>query len=327
VRRNDHRYLEPDPPPVARPRRRGPGSRAATHNRNTHNQEDTVTNLCATGCGRPVADTGYLCHSDNNSCTALTAGHLEYIANTASELDVTITRRDKLGDGTGRSNETPLPFNEDAAAAARDIHDAIATIAGDIAAARGLALADDPLRAAWIRANTTTPRRSPQQTAAAARYIKTHLRWLRCQPRAGAAALRIQEVARQLTRAIDSHPVLTDLGPCGNDGCEGRLLAGHGDRYARCRDGCGWVASVAETTGLLLDWARDQLFTADELSSLISKWHTRRRVPPGTIRSWAARGLLPRKGKAGRAWLYNLGDAIDLADRLIPTTTEQELAA
>jgi hypothetical protein len=274
-------------------------------------------------CARPVADTGYLCHSDHNNCTTLAAGHLEFLAKNASELDVTITRRDKLGDGTGRSNETPLPFNETASDTARELHRTIVGLAMDIAATRKLDLDLDPLR----RPLTRYPIGSAARLAAAARYIKAHLRWLRCQPIAGSAYDSIEYAARALARAIDAHPALTDLGPCGNDGCDGRLLAGHGDRYAKCREGCGWIANVAETTGLLLEYARDLLLTADEISTLLSKWSTRRRIPAGTIRSWATRGLLPRKGKDGRAFLYNLGDAIDLADHLIPTSVEQELAA
>jgi hypothetical protein len=282
-------------------------------------------------CGRPVADTGYLCHSENTNCTALMSGHLEHLAKNARELEVTITRRDKLGEGTGRSHETPLPFNEAAAETAREIHCDVRSIANIIDRTRGLADDLDTMRRSWRAA---AARDLFAETAAAARYIQHHLRWVRAQgflvndePFALVACKRVQDAARALARAIDSHPTLTDLGPCGNEGCEGRLLAGHGDRYAKCREGCGWVANVAETTGLLLEYARDLLLTADEISTLLSKWSTRRRIPAGTIRSWATRGLLPRKGKDGRAFLYNLGDAIDLADHLIPTSVEQGLAA
>lgn len=284
-----------------------------------------MTAIECVNCRRPVADSWYLCHSDNTSCTALTFGHLDLIRRVLPELEVTVTRRDKLGEGTGRSTEAPLPFNEDAAAVADRIHRTLTGLALQVRDHHGLTEHDPHLRLLVAAHPSRTG-----QTAAAAHYLKAHLGWIRtlgfkvgaeATPFALVAYRGIEDAARSLARATDARPALMDLGGCGNPGCGGRLLAAHGDRYARCR-GCGWVASVAETIDLLGQAARDHLMTVSEITLLLSKRRTDgRSVKRGTVGSWASRGLLPRKGTWRGAGLYLLGDALDLADRLQPATT------
>lgn len=274
-----------------------------------------MTEMCVTRCGRPVADTGYLCHSDNNSCTTVMAGELEFVATSAADLDVTVTRRDRLTprSGAGKSAETALPFNDAAADHAREINTNLVKLARDIAKARGFLNAHtDPAIVHLIAARPGTS----TETAAAARYIKAHLSWLRAQPLAESAYATVRTAARLLARTIGPHPDIVDLGLCGATDCDGELHAPAGARDVTCRE-CGAVYSVAAIRDMQMDWVSDRLFTVAELAVLFSRRH-RRRIPKGTIGAWASRGdIAAHSTTAEGDALYRLDEAKARCDRYI----------
>jgi hypothetical protein len=284
-----------------------------------------LTEKCVTGCGRPVADTGYLCHSDNNNCTAIMAGELEFLATSAADLDVTVTRRDRLTPrtGTGRSAETALPFNDAAADHAREINTNLVKLARDIAKSRGFLNAHtDPAIVHLIAARPGTA----SETAAAARYVKAHLSWVRAQPIAAAAFTTVHNAARLLARTIGPHPDIVYLDQCGADGCDGELRAPAGARDVTCRE-CGAVYSVAAIRDMQMDWVGDRLFTVAELALLFSRRH-RRRIPKGTIGAWATRGDIAAHGTNtdGDA-LYRLDEAKARCDRYIQDADDRKAKA
>ncbi|MFC4333876.1 hypothetical protein [Salininema proteolyticum] len=246
---------------------------------------------CAT-CPRPVADTGYICHD----CADRLRTRLQWIAANADELDVTVTRQDRISDGTGgrASAETPLPFNADASEAAWVLRNTLTTWARRVAAQRGL---DEPA----------------DNLPALARWLHDHVRWLRCQPFAYEAHDELHYAAGVLQRAVDAPTPQVELGACGTDGCAGHLAAPHGAVTVQCRD-CRARYDVDRLQRSLLDRADILLMPASDIASILSQWR-RTRVAPSTVRSWASRGRLAARGHDdhGRT-LYRLGDARRLAD-------------
>jgi hypothetical protein len=294
------------------------------------NQAKNQANLCAAGCGRPVADTGYLCHSDNNSCTAIMSSNLEFLARGAADIDITITRRDRLTprSSAGRSAETALPFNDTAATNKAELNAALVRLARDIAKRRGFLNAHtDPPLVHLIAARPGTS----AETAAAARYITAHLRWARAQgalvdgePFAAAAYTTVQDAARLLARTIGPHPDMADYGPCGAEGCDGKLVAPAAAREVRCE--CGSVYSTAAIRDMQMEWVSDRLFTTAELAVLLSRRHCRR-VPDGTIASWGTRGDIAAHGKTpSGAALYRLDEATERCDRYIAEADAKKAA-
>lgn len=287
-------------------------------------------NPCVTGCGRPVGDTGYLCHTDNNSCTAIMSSNLEFLAKSAADVDITITRLDRLTprSGAGRSAETALPFNAAAATHKVALNTALVHLARDIAKRRGFlnAHTDPPLvHLIAARPGTST------ETAAAARYITAHLRWARAQgalvdgePFAAAAYKTVQDAARLLARTIGPHPDMADYGLCGAEGCDGKLVAPAGAREVRCE--CGMVYSTAAIRDMQLEWVHDRLFTTTELAILLSRRHCRR-VPDGTIAAWGTRGDIAAHGATSSgAALYRLDEVTERCDRYIAEADAKKAA-
>lgn len=301
-------------------------------------------------CTKPVIDHGYLCHD----CSTDLEKALALTADLAVDLEITITRRDRVGDRTGRATETPLPYNAAAAEAAAEIRAILETWSTRIIDARGIATPADQLTRTLIDSTALAVRHFGRPVADAllgkiaayahraraiqlaslgqhaplsdlAEFLKDQVRWLRHQGRpvdpgglafAEAAYMELTYAAGRAARACDAHPSLTSLGPCMTDHCEGTLRAPHGSSSTRCSE-CGAVYDVSTRMDQLMAIGSDYLFTARELSSVLSTWR-RRRVPEGTIASWGSRGLMADRGKSGKAYLYRLGDAVTIAKRLIP---------
>lgn len=313
-----------------------------------------MTKCCR--CTRPTPDAGYLCED----C----AGDLERVLDLAAvlgpELEVTVTRRDRLGDGSGRATETPLPYNDTASEAANEVYATFERWARVVSEARGIPPAADLLArtlaaTAAEAARTHTgrpiveaflafasrargrylnhgPTRIPIGLLAV--FLRSQVRWIRHQgrlhgpdalPLAEAAYMELSYAAGRIARVCGAHPTLTALGPCMTDGCDGTLRAPHGRATVRCRD-CGQSYDVTERMEQLLAIGADYLFNARDLSSILSIWK-RRRIAEGTVAAWATRGHMADRGKIGRAYVYRLGDATTIAERLYPDDTEKEATA
>lgn len=301
-------------------------------------------------CTRPVIDHGYLCHD----CSADLEKALALTADLAADLEITITRRDRVGDRNGRATETPLPYNAAAAEAAAEVRAILEAWATRIIDARGIATPADQLTRVLAETAALAVRHFGRPGADAllgkvaafahraravqlaslgqhapladlAGFLKDQVRWIRHQGRpvdpgglgfAEAAYMELTYAAGRAARACDAHPSLTSLGPCMTDHCDGVLRAPHGRRTTRCSE-CGADYDVSTRMDQLMAIGSDYLFTPRELASILSTWR-RRRVPEGTIASWGSRDLMTARGKVGKANLYRLGDAVTIAKRLIP---------
>lgn len=257
-------------------------------------------------CGAGIDDSGYLCGKH----AGLLARNLVFVADGATELQTTITRQDRIGEGAGgRSAVSAVPFNEAAALVEAEVRSLVLPWARRIADRASARVA---LRMARARAAGRSA-----ELAAAASLIHGHLRQLRARPDVEDLYRDIDTAYRRLARVCDIPLYLVDLGLCGTEGCDGRLLAQPGARQTRCRS-CGAPWSVAAVSDMLLDWAGDQLYTASKLEHLLNRLlpDLPRRVKAGTIRSWGKRGMIGRRGRIGNAWLYRLSEARALAERL-----------
>ncbi|THV27927.1 hypothetical protein [Glycomyces paridis] len=269
-------------------------------------------------CREPLNGTTYLCGRD----IGIAKGNLAFIAATAVDLEVTVQRLDRRGDRgpahhAGGGDAVPLPYNAGAAEVRTEIHAAMVGLATWVANTRRDNGGHVLLARVAVKAGPDA------EAAAAARYLAANLRWIAGHPNAGDVYTAITATARKLAHTCGHRPAMTDLGLCGTPGCDGQLRAPVGAREVRCR-GCGAPWSVAAIRDMLLDWAADRLFTAAELAPILSRVH-RRRIPKGTIGSWATRGHLEQRGRLpnGTA-LYRLADARDVAATMYP---EKELAA
>lgn len=285
-----------------------------------------MTVECAT-CDRPVVDTGYACWP----CTDKLAADLADFAEIASELETTVTRQDKLGEGTGgrASAETPVPFNDNASEVGWVVRNTLTTWARVVLDTRGLTLPDrealmeGPLCRAGIGCQHDSclnirwkVTEDPDSLSSVARFLRDQLKWIRCQPFAQDAFEEIGYACRALKNAVDAPVPMTELGECETEDCEGRLRAPVSARFTRCRE-CEAEYDVAERRRALLNRAEDRLETATGIADILTAWGVRY-VPVNTVYTWANRRQLVKRGtdRDGRP-LYRLGEARQLAERAL----------
>lgn len=103
----------------------------------------------------------------------------------------------------------------------------------------------------------------------------------------------------------------TPVGPCQTPGCEGQLYLREGRDAGRCRE-CGAPFTLVEQRAWLYAQFADRLMTASEITSALVVLGAP--VPFSTVRSWVARGRLPRATALTDEPLYRLADAKALAD-------------
>lgn len=191
---------------------------------------DTDTpNGCHT-CGAPTGDTANLCRTHT---TALTAD-LRTIRGLLPELEVTITRQDKLLHFNDRksSAETPLNWNENASQVRWELEATVNAWCLDVS--RLGEDERDPLQPI-----------QPGDVPALADWLVRNIATLRTHAEAGKAADELGNAIRRVTRAID-HPAIRArfyVGPCpeqvGEGCCDGEVwsfLASSDDElsYMRC---------------------------------------------------------------------------------------------
>lgn len=286
-----------------------------------------MTVECAT-CDRPVIDAGYCCWP----CSDRLSLELEEFAEChADELETTVTRQDRLGEGTaGRASaETPVPFNANASEVGWVVRNTLTTWTRAVLDTRGLTLPDKealmegPLCRAGIgcqHASCLNIRwrviEDPMGLASIARFLKGQIKWLRCQPFAQDAFEEIGYACRALRHAVDAPVPMMELGACETEGCEGRLRAPSSARYTKCRE-CESEYDVGERRRALLSMAEDRLETATGIADILTAWGVRA-VPVNTVYTWANRRQLIKRGtdRDGRP-LYRLGEARQLAERAL----------
>lgn len=248
---------------------------------------------------------GYLC----GPCTRVLTDDLCIIAGLfgdvqfrtlLEELDVTITRTDKIGSMnvgsvTTGEREPQMMFNERASTARGYVERALLSARNEM----------------WI-AHEHLRRELHVNTIAA--WLLTFKNLLIALPNINRIAADIRKAVTAAQRAIDRPVDRFYLGQCGGlDGdCEVDLYAtADSDSTITCRL-CGNEVDVRNRRWLLLRRLDKQVVTTKQVDGW--EYPDGRVVRPATIRTWKARGLIRSVGKTPRkphADLFVMGDITD----------------
>jgi hypothetical protein len=250
------------------------------------------TTLCtAPNCSFPQLN-GYLCRN----CTDQLRRDLSAIPWLLEDLEVTITRQDKLTDPSGRSgDERPLPIRLHAMEARRDLNVTLASWATHTAGRF------DGLDRSVIWTELRL-----------ANYLLDHLGDILTDPHAGQIADEIGYARGMCQRAIDKPVPRVYVGPC--EDCDKDLYAHPSAAEVECKTpDCGAVYPIEARRRWLLGKAEDQLMTATEMSRALPGLSSQP-LTVDMIRGYVRRGRLtshpPIKPK-GPA-LFRVGDILDL---------------
>lgn len=277
-----------------------------------------MTNECPI-CERPIVDTGVLCHE----CTHTLRGNLIHVARLHHQIDITLTRRDRIDDPGATSAAGPLPFSQKAREATFVVGNVITTWARHVMDERGTTLPDQRPPARTLGPDCryrhcghescdqvrrpVPPDADP--TVRAALWLSTQADWIRHRPEAEQVADEIADAAQLLTHTIDRMPPRRYVGPC--DLCGADMYAHPWASEVRCPKGCDLTYSIEERRTMLLDKVEDQLDTAATLARALTDLG--QPIQSARIRQWSSRGRLIAKGTddAGRP-LYAVRDVQDL---------------
>jgi len=287
---------------------------------------------CVT-CGRPQSGTAYVCPR----CAGRARGDLLRLASLASELDVTIARQGRAGDGGRGGDDEPLPVDLGAAEQAWAVTNTVTTWIRDVARARGVtALRYPRTPGPTCRTNAGVPAcghrsclaiaRSGQPLdglAEAIRWLAGQVEWIRHQPDAGQALDELADACAVAVRIVDRRAPRWYAGPCGavpvdgHTACPQDLYAAPGATVVRC-GACGARYDAAGRREWLLAEARDYRFHAEMIGRALAALGLD--VTPARVRVWAARGHIVAHGseQAGQRTrpLYRVGDVEDVARRM-----------
>jgi hypothetical protein len=236
---------------------------------------------------------GYLCRN----CTDALKGDLAAIPWLLEDLEVTITRQDRLSDPSGRSgDEHPLPIRINAMEARRDLNATLAAWAMHIAG-RLDGLDRDTI---WTELRL-------------ANYLLDHVGTILTDPAAGQIADEIGNAKGLAMRTIDKPQPRVFVGPC--EDCDKDLYAHPRAAEVACKTPeCGAIYPIEARRRWLLGKAEDQLRTATELSRALPEL-LQRPLTASQIRAWAFQGRLakhPPLPNRPNDPVYRVGDIIDL---------------
>lgn len=236
---------------------------------------------------------GYLCRN----CTDTLKGDLAAIPWLLDDLEVTITRQDRLSDPSGRSgDEHPLPIRINAMEARRDLNATLAAWAMHIAG-RLDGLDRDTI---WTELRL-------------ANYLLDHVGTILTDPAAGQIADEIGNARGLAQRTIDKPPIRVFVGPC--DDCGKDLYARPSAAEVECKNPeCGAVYPIEARRRWLLGKAEDQLLPATEMSRALSGL-LQKPITGAMLRGYARRGRLtphPPLPNRPKEPLYRVGDVRDI---------------
>lgn len=248
-----------------------------------------MTAVCACpACDKP-AHNGFLCAT----CITTLGNDLKAVPDLLVDLEVTITRQDKIGDRQdgGRPSERPLPLRVGPMEARRYLVEALTNwacgIAGDLALFAG---------------------ERPDKGAAAAEYLVAYLDRVALYERAGDLADEIGYAVINGQRAVDKPLQPVFAGPCGE--CKGYLYAHPKAAEVACRE-CGHTYVVADRQRWMLGQIEDQVSHSAILSGFLRNLGVT--IAPSTIRHYASKGRIKVISvDANRRALYRVGDILDV---------------
>jgi hypothetical protein len=202
------------------------------------------------------------------------------------DLETTLTRqaRKRPAKGSYSSDGPPLPYDERASEAARDLRNLLKDWVSLVA--EGLCDARIPM---------ALPMPATARTLSS--WLLHHVRWIATHDTAPDAYTEIVGAVNNIRRIIDIAPDTVYVGPCGSltEGveCTETLYAETGSDTVRCRT-CSTVWDINERTNHHLN----QADTTAQTAVIISRTLTLSGLPieTGRIRLWAHRGHLTPAG-------------------------------
>lgn len=251
-----------------------------------------MSTLCtAPACQLPALN-GFLCRN----CTDVLTRDLKAIPWLLEELEVTLSRQDRLSEGSDRSSdEQPLPLNMRAVEVRIDLNAVLAAWALHTAGRfDGL-----DRTVVWTELRL-------------AQYLLAHVGDLLTDPAAGQCADEISDIRRRAQRAIDKPVQQVFAGPC--DLCARDLYAHPSKAEVKCKNPeCEAIYPIEARRRWLLGKAEDQLLPATEMSRALSGL-LQKPITGSMLRGYAHRGRItahPPIKKDGPA-LYRVGEVRDI---------------
>lgn len=240
---------------------------------------------CAATC---VAEAERLC----GECWDRLAVRLREVPGLVDELEVTITRQDKIAAARvgGKGTETPLPFNAPASLAKAELRHFLGSWARDVADRSGASLP------AGVDRDVLSD---------AARWLLEHEGAVRHHPAADDLCEEIANAVWGAVRAIDLPEDRVFAGWC----CVA-LYARPNAATVVCRE-CQTEHEVDEARLAMLGRLLDHRARASDAERVLALAGVR--VPASTIRWWFQEGKLPRTA----AKRYRIGDLVELAARSV----------
>lgn len=241
-------------------------------------------------CQRAVDGTAYAC----TDCAGRAAEHLATVADltpAARAVAAGMTRRGTSVGGSGGGSRLPIDLGATSRLDAMQAR--ITTWARHVAGERGhqLPAGADPLEAA-------------------ARWLVSHVEWLRHRQEVTEAYADFATTARVIAGTVDGPGDRRWLGQCGaplEDGpCRADVHARAGATTARCRE-CGASLDVALRRAELGRLVRGYAFSATEIAAAYPH------IRAGRIRTWAMRGRIQPCGEVDGRPAYDLGEVLDRA--------------
>jgi len=251
-------------------------------------------NLQCANCYR--TSDAYLCAS----CGDLLAKELRTVGWVSDELDVTLSRQDRIGaqqggHKPGKEVERPLPLHLGASEAAWELHNVLGCTARDLAEQRGFPLDcvdTSPSIAAWL---------------------VRHVDAIRHDPGGGQTYDELTDAITAARRIVDAPAARQYLLVCGaqtmHGPCPEHLYGRKGRKWATCT-ACQTTHDADERKERMLEMARGTLGTPAELARVLPEFFDkpldRKRI------GWLIRAerLVPRPSADGMA-RYVLGEIVD----------------
>jgi hypothetical protein len=232
------------------------------------------------------------------TCVVTLQRDLEAVPDLLQDLDITISKQDRLFDHSGRkTDDHPLPLKLGPMEAKRDLYQTLRTWARHITNQRG-----EP---AWWRSDDTTAYHY-------AEFLLDCLRQIQRDEGAGDLADEIGYAVIQAQRAVDKPMQLQYVGPC--DECGADLYAHPRADTVACRNCECEPYNVQQRRKWLLDQVEGQMLTATEMSRALPGL-LQKPLTAGTVRGWARHGKLtayPPLPHRPRDPVYSVGDVLTI---------------